>query len=488
MRRGEPVSISVMTDCACEIAAAHVSARHLLLHPAAGNMPASTVGDPSTILPEASSFGLAPGLTRPRAARLPLSLTLILLTLFLPEGSSFFVSGLRLTFTRLIFLVLTPVVFMKWGQKISSGSYRFVASDLFVFLTAFWMFLGPSVTYSFGDALQHSGPVVLEYLIAYMSTRFLLSSHGQAVVFVSLLCLIISIVVVDASLDILTGRYVTRIFVDQLTGYNKVWNAADEFRFGLLRAAGPVEHPILFGFACGIGLVLAAAVKIKRRKFCLALCGLGVAISFSSAPQQSAVMGLGLLCYDRLFSRLPHKWLILSLPPVIAFGSLAMATKSPFGHLFDVLTIDPQTAYYRLYIWNSIGPLVLESPFFGVSLDASDYQGSVDSLWLVLSLVYGVPCAILTALSLIGCCSLSVSGRSARLALSEVRLGLALGIVMFLIIFMGFTVHFWGSVWILIGLLTGLRAHIGELGRLGVPTDRASGNSLGSTKTSRHSH
>jgi hypothetical protein len=27
-------------------------------------------------------------------------------------------------------------------------------------------------------------------------------------------------------------------------------------------------------------------------------------------------------------------------------------------------------------------------------------------------------------------------------------------------------VHFWGSLWILLGLLTGLRAHLGELGAL----------------------
>jgi hypothetical protein len=37
---------------------------------------------------------------------------------------------------------------------------------------------------------------------------------------------------------------------------------------------------------------------------------------------------------------------------------------------------------------------------------------------------------------------------------------------MVVMIFTGFTVHFWGAVWILVGLLTGLRAHLGELGAL----------------------
>jgi Mg/Co/Ni transporter MgtE len=49
---------------------------------------------------------------------------------------------------------------------------------------------------------------------------------------------------------------------------------------------------------------------------------------------------------------------------------------------------------------------------------------------------------------------------------AESRIGTVLGVVMVLIIYMGFTVHFWGSVWILVGLLTGLRASLGELGWL----------------------
>jgi hypothetical protein len=52
------------------------------------------------------------------------------------------------------------------------------------------------------------------------------------------------------------------------------------------------------------------------------------------------------------------------------------------------------------------------------------------------------------------------------LTYSESRLGVALSIVIFLAIFAGFTVHFWGSTWILIGLLVGLRAHLGELAAL----------------------
>jgi hypothetical protein len=401
-------------------------------------------------------------------ARLPLAMKLILVSWFLPEGLSFFVAGLRLNVVRVLFLILTPVVFTRFANKVASGRYRFVASDAFVPAAAFWMFLGPCVLYGLSDSLAHSGPVVLEYLIAYMVTRVLLEENGQALAFLSMLCAVIACIVLDASLDTLTGRYFTRDLVSALTGFQKDWaaGAEDNFRFGLLRAAGPIEHPILFGLIAGVGLLIAVTVKIRFRTFCIAVCGLGTVICFSSAPEQGVLMGFGLLIYGRVMAGMRVKWLLIVGGLATIALTLFLASNAPFGLLFDIATIDPQTAYYRLYIWNLLGPYVLQSPWFGVFTENLEYQGSVDSLWLVLSLTYGIPCAIFVGLSLIGSCSLPTDPDRAYLGRSETQAGTVLGIIMAVIIFMGFTVHFWGSAWILVGLLTGLRAHLGERGAL----------------------
>jgi hypothetical protein len=400
--------------------------------------------------------------------RLPLAMKLILVSWFLPEGLSFFVAGLRLNIIRVTFLILTPVVFARFASKIATGRYRFVASDAFVPAAAFWMFLGPCVIYGLEDSLAHSGPVVLEYLIAYMVTRVLLEENGQASAFLSMLCAVIACICLDAFLDTLTGRYFTRDLVATITGFDKDWSAGsdDAFRFGLLRAAGPIEHPILFGIIAGIGLLFAVSVKIRFRTFCIAACGLGTIICFSSAPEQSVMLGFGLLLYGRVMAGLKVKWLLILGGIATLALTLFMVSNSPFGLLFDLATIDPSTAYYRLYIWNLLGPYVLQSPWFGVFTDNMEYQGSVDSLWLVLSLLYGIPCAILVGLSMIGACSLPTDPARAYLGLAESRAGTVLGVVTAVIIFTGFTVHFWGSLWILVGLLTGLRAHLGELGWL----------------------
>jgi hypothetical protein len=414
------------------------------------------------------------------APALPLYLKLVLFSVFLPEGLSFFIAGLRLTFVRLLFLLFTPMVFARLFAKMGSDRYRFVASDLFVPLMSFWMFLGPAVVRGVGDALQHSGPDVLEILIAYLSTRVLLTERGHALAFARLLCIVIAVVAVDALLDTATGIYLTRTVADTLTGYGKNWSVADEHRFGLLRAAGPIAHPILFGFMSCTGLLLSVVQTGSGMRTCTYLCAMGVVISFSSAPQQCALMGLGLLAYGRMFPNFSGKWnLLLGLFAVFAAG-LFISTPTPFGHLFGTFTLDPQTAYYRLYVWNIMGPLVLDNPMFGILPSDDDYQGSVDSLWLVLSMAYGVPAAVLAALGMIGCCSQPTRGPQAKLSEAETRLGTALGVIIFLVIFVGFTVHMWASVWILVGLLTGLRAHLGELGQL---NDGAPLNELAADET-----
>jgi len=57
------------------------------------------------------------------------------------------------------------------------------------------------------------------------------------------------------------------------------------------------------------------------------------------------------------------------------------------------------------------------------------------------------------------------NGRNVRLSISESKLGTTLGILIFLTLFIGFTVDLFGNMSIMIPLLAGARARLGELGR-----------------------
>ena len=77
-------------------------------------------------------------------------------------------------------------------------------------------------------------------------------------------------------------------------------------------------------------------------------------------------------------------------------------------------------------------------------------------------MISGIPGSALIALTLISPGWLGPVDKSEDLTEDEQRLSVALGIVTALAVFQGFTVHYWGSCWILIGVFAGMRANLAE--------------------------
>jgi len=424
-----------------------------------------------------NSSAVAP-LSGRSVAPLPLALTLIAITLCIPVEMSFYIIGLRLTATRLLLLVLAPVLIVKTIQKSTSRRFRFVYSDLFVGLFGFWMILAPAVVGDIAGALNHAGPDVLEFGVSYLATRILLTKHGQALAFIDLLCRVITIAALVGLLDPLTGSYFTHVLSNQLTGAHMPVTVAweDAYRLGLLRAAGPIEHPILYGFNCVICLLIASSVPVKGRYLVMISCFLGALFSFSSAPIQCIILGFCLKGYNRIFISNPFRWLVLIGAGVLAIISAFLFSNSPVGFVVSNLIFSSDSGYYRVWTWDRVIYFVSQSPWYGLGYGElpEDLNHSIDSLWLVLAIRAGVPGAVLAALSLIGAASLPTSGRKIDLAPAEKKLGTILGILIFLTLFVSFTVDLWGPTWILTGLLIGMRAHLGELGHLRPATSPAS--------------
>jgi len=410
-----------------------------------------------------------------RSAPLPLVLALLVVTNFLPVETSLIIGGLRLPFARLLLLLLAPYLFLELGRKVATGRYRFVAADAFVLLTGCWMLVASIAAIGLGDALNHAGPEILEFCFGYLATRTLLSAPGQAVSLINLLCVTVAVVGLIAVLDPLTDRFVVHDLANALTGYGKDVVGRPDYRLGMRRAAGPLEHPILLGTACMIGLLCRARLQRRGRLFTMAGCTAGLVASVSSAPLQAAILGFGLLLYDRLFRWLRWRWALL-------FGILATAVAlsftlfgSPLGFVNQYLIFDPASGFSREFEWQTVGGYVATSPWLGIGFGWDEIAedigafASIDSVWLGKALIYGIPCSVLIALSFLGSASLPARGPRVGLTPIESRLATILSIIMCLLLFLGFTVYFWGSLWILSALLAGVRAHLGELGQLEAP-------------------
>lgn len=414
--------------------------------------------------------------TSARSDRLSLILKVVVLGLFLPEELSFYIFGLRLTVIRLLFLVVVPVLVVRFSKKLSGGLYRFIPSDLLVVAAGCWLIYAPANVDDPFSALNHAGPTVLEFCVGYFVTRLLLTENGAALSFANLFCLAVAIVAWIGLLDPLTNQRFIHDLAAQLTApMHSFVDWSDAYRFDLLRASGPVEHPILFGFICSIGLLLAIAIPVRARLFVIASCFMGTIISFSSAPIQVMIMGLALLAYDKLFAQFSYRWSILIGVGVAVIVAAFTFSNNPIGFVISHLTFSPESGYYREWTWSLVDQYVSQSPWFGLGFGElpEEINHSIDSLWLVLSIQAGVPGAVLIGLSLIGAKPILTGGRKPGLSSEEMRLSGVIGIVLFLTIYITFTVHLWGAAWIMTGLLLGVKAHLSELAYLSARLGRS---------------
>jgi hypothetical protein len=405
----------------------------------------------------------------------PLALRIVAVSILLPDEIGLSVSGLRLSMARVVLLVLTPVLVMRFVRMLAAGRYRFVLSDLLVLLTGVWVMVALATMEGLQAGLNHAGPVALEFCVGYMAARFLLSEHVEAVSFIKFLCWAIAVVALLGLLDTLTHRFLLHSLIGawfgDATGQlgDKIGEGGEE-RLGLQRATSTLDHPILFGITCAAGLLLAAPVRIRGRTFVILACGLGTFLSLSSAPFQAVLMGLGLLTYNRMAAGIRYRWAGLITLATVGIIAVFNIFNDPLGFVLGHLVFDTGSAWFRVWEWTMASAAVAQSPWFGVGWVIPEGYGipwTVDSIWLLWALTFGVPGSVLLGLSLIGAASLPTNGAGVCLTAAESRLGTTLGILLFLIIFLGFTVHFFGSAWILIPVLAGIRAHLGELGRVG---------------------
>jgi hypothetical protein len=402
-------------------------------------------------------------------------LKLIAFVLFIPEELSFSLFQFRLTWIRLVLFLFTPVLLVRFSHLLASRKCHLVFSDVLIALTGVWMIVSPAMLFDLGYSLHHSAPIAMEFCGGYFAARTLLSQRGQALSFINLLCHVIAIVALLGILDALTDRPLIHDFLRQLNGLPMLTEGDGvlEHRAGILRAMGPIDHPILYGAVCGIGFLVAIASPIRAKGPTIAACGVGALLSLSSAPIQGAFLGIGLLAYDMVFSRFRGRWRFLIVIGLLGIATLYAFTSSPFASLFGRLNFNPQTYWVRLMQWEMGGAVVRDSPWLGVAFEWPEIVArmpyfvpnpSIDSLWLNLALIYGIPGAVLVALSMVGVTCHPTRGRGVNLTMQESKLATALSIVIFIIILLGFTVDFWEASWILIGLVVGARAHLGDLG------------------------
>ena len=205
---------------------------------------------------------------------------------------------------------------------------------------------------------------------------------------------------------------------------------------------------------------------ILARTLAVGICLLGCVLSLSSVSLMVAGIALGVYAYDQLLSRYPARWPAFWLLIGTIIAVFAGTSNNPLGWVVSHLTLDPQTGYFRMMIWETALIYIGQSPFIGYGyglFNNNIVDGSVDSIWLLETLRFGVPMLVLFLLTNVAAFfPVRQQYKSANdMYLERMRQAFTLAILLF--VFSGLTVHFWNFMWMFWGLCIGVRASLREL-------------------------
>ncbi|MEM7236802.1 MAG: hypothetical protein AAF501_03110, partial [Pseudomonadota bacterium] len=229
-----------------------------------------------------------------------------------------------------------------------------------------------------------------------------------------------------------------------------------EPRWGLDRAQGTFEHPILFGVACGTILTLVYFVLGYRRGrltriFKAALVGFTAGLSLSSGPLSALMAQTMMLCYDGVFRRLKGHWTLLAISVLCLTILIELVANRTSAEIFiSYFAFSQATAYNRLHIWTYGSASVMNHPVFGIGFNdwVRPYymSSSIDMFWLVPAVRHGIPAALLLQITFFSIFLGTIFKRLRDPRLAAFRLGFVLCLVGYYVA--GWTVHYWNEVYL----------------------------------------
>ena len=355
--------------------------------------------------------------------------------------------------------------------SISQRKRQLMGCDIFVWAAAIWMV---AIKIGSPDVLFATCSEALAFVGSYMLARSAFYGEPAVKEFVRALKLIAIILIALSVLDTLTGTFFTNSAVATFFPRPVLRGEAVEihrslFGFVVLRAKLVFPHPILFGTFCSVAaaIFLYSEQSMGRRVFYCGICFIGCILSISSAPLLGFALAVSIYLYDQFLQAYSSRWKVLLVMLAAAFCASFALSNNPLTWLLRHATLDPADAYYRLLIWQNAFEYIALSPITGAdpaSWASDEILGnSIDCVWLVLSLGYGLPMVALVLLASLSACGVfgrKINRRLVNLETLRTRTGFSL--VLFLFAFLGLTVHFWGAMWMLWGLCIGIRASLEE--------------------------
>lgn len=383
---------------------------------------------------------------------------LILMGTIIPSDLELSIGGAKFTSGRIgVVLLLIPAVVRLFG-----AGRRLMLVDFLALVTGLWM-IGAAIYVDGSGSLSSAGAEALEFVGGYFVARAFIYGPPAVAAFIKVMKICLLIAVAVAVLDNLSGRWVIS---DLLAAIFHIPSMVPQTRANSVRAISTFVHPILFGVFCSMvaAIVLNTEANVAKKALYVSICIFGAILSFSSAALMAVVLAFGVYLYNGQMRGFRGRWQALIAVLVIFMLAVTVATNHPLGWVLSHLTLDPDSSYFRLLIWDSAFEHISQQPIFGNALrplNDSILDATTDSAWLVFALRYGIP--MITLMFLMNVAAFMPAGSYAvRNRPPVAPLQLAFTTVLSLFMFVGLTVAYWNYMWIFWGVCIGIRASLRE--------------------------
>jgi hypothetical protein len=372
------------------------------------------------------------------------------------------------------------------------GSRRLMACDIFVGALALWM-VAVKIGSSADGALFFAASDAFALIASYMLARAFFYGPGPVKEFLKILKLVLVAVTTLSILDPVFGFPVVQKLIGQLAEFEQRHAFRHLLGFNIQRAQGSFAHPILFGSFCAAAaaILLNSEGSISRRVFYFGVCLIGCLLSVSSGPLLVFPILIVSFSFDWLLHSYPQRWKLLCTCLTLAVCALLVLSNNPIAWIFGHLIFNPESGSYRIIIWSNAFEYIAASPIVGFDPSAWStndiLSDSIDCVWLVLSLYFGVPAVLLLLFANISACGLfgrKINNNSFDSEILHLRTAFSAALFTFMVV--GLTVHFWGSIWMFWGLCVGTRASLEEYFRSAFHGPIARKNSSPMSRSNRY--
>lgn len=371
---------------------------------------------------------------------------LLLLALLIPNEFSFYIGPLRFSPYRLLLVLYIPLAIFRF---LSGAAGPLSRSDWGALLGCAWIMAAMVANAGVGG-IESGGIMFIETFGAYLVARMTVRSPQQWLQVVKTFGLGLALVAPFALFESFTGNHILKELASAAIGRNFTCEINE--RFGLTRAYGVFDHPILQGIVSAtVALAAWHAFRglIAWRTIIFPLCLGGAVASVSSGAMATLAFGTLLSAWSVAADFLRRKWVGFIIVGLILYVMLdLLSNRSGMAVLLSYFTFSSSTAYGRMIIWEwGFHYNAVKNPVFGLGnrdwvRPAWMVSPSMDNYFLFLMVFYGFPCFLGAAISIV----LKVRAAAFATAKSAYpHLLLAWWIPMVAMVVAGCTVHFWNQ-------------------------------------------